>query len=346
MTKDILFIADVKNSAIATSSRQWKNIIGGEVIYCTDFVSPVNLLKSIVRKNPNTILFTWRGGLREILKDPKSTKYLQKSLINSKILFSVPDYVGLRFISSEEQLFKFADGVTVVSEKLLNLYSDLHQDEDLPYFILRDLPDLNLIDKLNLRIQSRKNQVIWVGNSKWGERLGYSDHKGYKRFIQPIFVKLRHLDPNLKTISIDRGKKFVPLERSLEEIRSSKFLLQFSDSEGTGLPIIESCGLGTIPITRDIGVAKELLQGSLQNLIVTTADEAVERISQLKNIELHDVLIDSYDRYIKGCKESIKSINLDCVSIRVANRRNYLVKKNLKNYFLVRSRWIYRYFKN
>ena len=346
MTKDILFIADVKNSAIATSTRQWKNIIGGDVIYCADFVSPVNLLKTIVRKNPNTILFTWRGGLREILEDPKSTEFLQTNLINSKILFSVPDSVGLRSISSEAQLFKFADGVTVVSEKLLNQYSELYQDEDLPYFILRDLPDLNLIDKLNLRIQKRKNQVIWVGNSKWGERLGYSDHKGYKRFIQPIFVKLRHLDPSLKTISIDRGKKFVPLERTLEAIRSSKFLLQFSDSEGTGLPIIESCGLGTIPITRDIGVAKELLQGNLQNLIVSTAEEAVKRIFELRNTELHSVLIDSYDRYIKGCKESIKSINLDCVAIRVTKRTNYRVKKNLKNYFLVRSRWVYRYFKN
>jgi hypothetical protein len=346
MTKDILFIADVKNSAIATSSRQWKNIIGGEVIYCADFISPIHLLKSIGRKNPNTILFTWRGGLTEILKDPKSTKYLQKTLINSRILFSVPDYVGLRLTSVEEQLLKFADGVTVVSEKLLNLYSNLRQNEDLPYFILRDLPDLNLINEINLRIQNRKNQVIWVGNSKWGERLGYSDHKGFKRFIQPIFAKLSKLDPNLETISIDRGKKFVPLERALEDIRSSKFLLQFSDSEGTGLPIIEACGLGTIPITRDIGVAKELLQGSLQNLVVTTADEAVERISELKDIEMHDALINSYNRYIKRCKESIRLINLDCVPIRVTNRRNYLVKKNLKNYFLVRFKWIYRNFKN
>lgn len=345
MRLNILFIADVNNSAIATSSRAWKKIMGGEVLYSAHFLSPMQLLRAASRKNPDIILFTWRGALSEILKDSKSTKYLQTSFINSKIIFSVPDYLGLKPTSSDEQLLKFADGVTVVSENLYAIYSQMNE-RIIPILVLRDLPDLNAINKTMLQKVNKKSQVIWVGNSKWGEGLGYIDHKGFKRFIQPIFASLHKLDPKLETIAIDRGSKFIPLENTLEMIRNSKFLLQFSDSEGTGLPIIEACGLGTIPITRDVGIARELLQGTLQQFIVTNADEALTRISNFKNNDITEQLIKAYENYIQKCISTIQSIEFRNVPIRLAERKNLKVKTSVKNSLWIRLRWIYRFLRN
>ena len=54
MIKDFLIISDTNNSAISTSSRQWKKILGGDIVYCTDFHSPIQLLKAVVKKRPNT----------------------------------------------------------------------------------------------------------------------------------------------------------------------------------------------------------------------------------------------------------------------------------------------------
>lgn len=345
MRLNILFIADVDNSAIATSSREWKKLMGGEVLYSANFFNPMQLLKAVNRKNPDVILFTWRGALSEILKDSKSTKYLQTSLVNSKIIFSVPDHLGLKPTSSDEQLLKFADGVTVVSENLLSEYSRMNH-RIIPLFVLRDLPDLNVINKIKMQKVNKKNQVIWVGNSKWGERLGYIDHKGFKRFIQPIFAGLSKLDPKFDAISIDRGLKFIPLEKTLEMIRTSKYLLQFSDSEGTGLPIIEACGLGTIPITRDVGIARELLQGSLQLFIVANTDEALERISSFKNNDITEQLNKAYEDYIQKCRSTIQSIDFSDVPIRLGERRDFKVQRNVKNSLWIRLRWIYRFMRN
>jgi glycosyltransferase involved in cell wall biosynthesis len=345
MIKDFLIISDSKNSAISTSSRQWKKILGGEIVYCTDFYSPIQLLKAVGKKKPNTILFAWRGALSEILKDSNSTNYFNQNLSSSRVLFSVPDHMGLKFRSREIELLNFADGATVVSEKLFVEYSKMCRGET-PILVLRDLPDLDLIKKTNQSIDLKKNQVIWVGNSRWGEKLGYFDHKGYKRFIKPIFLRLKKIDPGLETVVIDRGKNFIPLDQTLEEIRLSKFLFQFSDSEGTGMPIIEACGLGTIPITTDVGIAREILSGGLENLIVKNTDEALKRFSELKNQEMKEALMNSYNDYVEACKASINSIKFDRLSIRATRRHNYVIESNLKMSFKVRLRWIYRYLRN
>ena len=251
----------------------------------------------------------------------------------------------MRFRSKEMELLNFADGATVVSEKLFLEYSKMCRGKT-PILVLRDLPDLDLIKKTNQRINLKKNQVIWVGNSKWGEKLGYSDHKGYKRFIVPIFLQLKRIDSRLETVAIDRGKNFIPLDQTLEEIRLSKFLLQFSDSEGTGMPIIEACGLGTIPITTDVGIAREILRGELENLIVKNTDEALKRLSELKNQEMKEALINSYNQYVEVCKASINSINFDRLAIGTTRRHKYVVESNLKMSLEIRLRWIYRYLKN
>jgi glycosyltransferase involved in cell wall biosynthesis len=54
----------------------------------------------------------------------------------------------------------------------------------------------------------------------------------------------------------------------LREIASSRILIQTSNSEGTGLPLLEALALGTTPITNKVGIAEEILIGPLSEFVI------------------------------------------------------------------------------
>jgi glycosyltransferase involved in cell wall biosynthesis len=133
--------------------------------------------------------------------------------------------------------------------------------------VLHDLPDVQKIrDLRNLRRQS--GGVIWVGNSKWGERYGYKDFKGYEEIVAPLKRELEAEHPSLNFRVFDSAIRRVDNKCILSEIANSRVLVQASESEGTGLPILEALGLGIIPVTTNVGVATELLTRELSEFIV------------------------------------------------------------------------------
>jgi glycosyltransferase involved in cell wall biosynthesis len=109
--------------------------------------------------------------------------------------------------------------------------------------------------------------------------------------------------PNLEFEVLDSKKIRVSNQEVIEKISRSRVLLQTSDSEGTGLPILEALGLGVAPVTRDVGIAKEILLGELSKFIVNTDLDDIEKTIQIalkfKNREL---LINTYDSFISRAK--------------------------------------------
>jgi hypothetical protein len=334
---------DQPSSAITTSCLQWARILNGQILYSNDFISQKKLLKKIKSLDPRVIFFAWRGALIDIIKQPENLEFIKNNLQNSKILFSIPDHMGVNNKTAyEEFILKYADGYTVVSKELYELYSDIYPLSK-PTAIMQDLPNCDLVNTIFLEKIEKKGQIIWVGNSVWGKRLGFQDHKGYYRFVLPLFKMLDDLRIPLNQKIIDRGIKFTPQVETLRKISQSKYLVQFSDSEGTGLPIIEACGLGTIPITTEVGVAKDLLNNDLSDLIVKNINEAVEIIIKYKDLDIGDKLTNIYHLYVQNVERNIKKIDFNQVKIDKIRRSFYINNSSSVHKFKICLMWLYRY---
>ena len=268
----LLVIVDDHFSAIglAASARKSEELI--EVLAANDYYTPFMLLKAIEERKPTTVFFAWRGALRDILQCGWRPRRVFKKLNQVSIGVLIPDLMGLETgaISQETRIIDLVDFYMVTSKELYSLYSFRFPKKP-PSGLYRDLPNLALIDSLkNENSSARKQRVIWVGNSKWGVHQGAVDHKGMNEVVIPLRDKLRQ---NIDFWLIDSTEKRLPHEMVLREIRDSKVLIQTSKTEGTGLPLLEAAGLGTITITTDVGVASDFLQGELQKLIVERSVE-------------------------------------------------------------------------
>jgi glycosyltransferase involved in cell wall biosynthesis len=133
-----------------------------------------------------------------------------------------------------------------------------------------------------------------------------------------------------------------PNELVLQKIAESEILIQASVHEGTGLPLLEAIGVGTIPITSDVGIASEVLTGDLEHLIVDRKEESFEfKIRQVldSTSDLSSLCISAFDEFIK--KIAGEKITWERRETHLAQ-----VKVHLVNAFKVRFIWIYRYFRS
>jgi glycosyltransferase involved in cell wall biosynthesis len=184
-----------------------------------------------------------------------------------------------------------------------------------------------------------RSGLIWVGNSLWGSNYGYVDHKGFAEIVQPLLKRnLPFIPFRIRDSSTNRA----PNEKVLREIAKSEILIQTSAHEGTGLPLLEALGVGTVPITSDVGIASEVLTGELKHLIVERSTDSFERkILELgaSTEQLSNLCISAFDFYIE--KVSGETIKWD--------RRDPTFDESEGNFFLaakVRFIWIYRFLRS
>jgi glycosyltransferase involved in cell wall biosynthesis len=179
----------------------------------------------------------------------------------------IPDLIGIHHVSeSEQNRIAMADGVLVTSKELQEKYHSVYGVENVQ--VLHDYPPFREIEAVREEESVRNPlQIVWVGNSEWGKRAGFVDHKGLMTFAIPVIEEIRKSRPNITFISIDSAVEKIPYSSVLRTIRSSACLIFTSGSEGTGLPLIESAILGTPVVTLNVGVAPEILKGVLANLI-------------------------------------------------------------------------------
>lgn len=341
MTQRIGIVVDSEHSALGTAAISRSKLLNAEVIFALDFQSPEKLLKRLLSKNLDLVLFSWRQSLIDIL-NVSSTSNLNLFQKKSLLVVLIPDHLGESesFHRDEIRLLKYVDYYLVTSQKLFDFYS-LLPDIPKPAGIFHDIPNVELIRQVREKaLVKRQNQAVWVGNSKWGHRQGFRDHKGFNTIVQPlrsIFSRHSHCT-SLVTIdsAIDRKSNM----ETLQIIQESGVLLQTSRSEGTGLPVLEALGLGTTPISSDVGIAKEIL-GNFSNLIVAPDAEVFH--STIHSERIHPSL-----RECEAINIFENFITLISNEKLPAYERNEKILKDWKktiwvNQFLLQMKWGMRY---
>jgi hypothetical protein len=334
-----VMVVDSRNSALDLVARERSKMLDIEICYATDFVSPNVLLDYLLASDKTRILFAWRGALREALEVRSSAKRYKELLEVKTVHMLVPDLLGTNpeFLTSEARLVNITHGYWVTSNELRRIYALLFPQK-IPTGVLHDIPDTTLI--LRIRdMKLRRSGIIWVGNSRWGSNYGYVDHKGYEEVVKPLLRKNIPLTPfRIRDSSVGRA----PNAQVLVEIAESEILIQASLHEGTGLPLLEALGVGTVPITSDVGIANEVLTGELKHLIVErSADSFEQKIRELGASAHHlsNLCFSAYDFYVENARREI--INWDRRETTFDEyERNFLVAAKM------RLIWIYRFLRS
>jgi glycosyltransferase involved in cell wall biosynthesis len=332
----ILLVSDTESSAISIVARERAKLFDADLIYSTNFRNPLSILDYIKRNHYGGVLFCWRGALKEGMNLPRFRKIYRQLAENTALHCLVPDFLGLNplFLEEERNLLANVHGYWVTSQQLFNIYKQTFPDTP-PKGILHDLSNADLISKSYSNSQELK--VFWVGNSQWGKRYGYSDHKGFRRYVKPLISRFKSKIPSLTFEIIDSHERKVSNEELIKRMSRARVVIQTSDSEGTGLPILEALGLGVVPVTRDVGIASEVLQGDLSKFIVEASIEDFEdAIMEALAFQNRGLLLESYQKFIKGAQSELVTWE--------KFQLNY--KFNSANFFIVMRVvfiWMYRY---
>ena len=338
-THPFIIVVDNRNSALALVAKQRGKILPSEICYASDFKSPTSLLNYLLASDRNRILFAWRGALREALASRKNMRKYRQLIESKTVHMLVPDLLGTKpeYLISETQLVNATHGYWVTSHELRNVYTRLFPSR-VPSGVLHDIPDISSILKIR-EMELKRSGIIWVGNSQWGSNHGYVDHKGYAEVVRPLMMR----DLPFKMFKIrDSSISRTPNEMLLREIAESEILIQASINEGTGLPLLEALGVGTIPITPDVGIAREVLTGHLEPLIVERSVDSFElKIRDLvrSNGELSYLCISAFDFYIDKVKDEI--IEWHRCEIDVDS-----IKGNSVTAYKTRLIWLYRFYRS
>ena len=333
-----VIVVDSKGSPLWSTamSHSLKNNV--EVVAAIDYATTRKLVQTIVFGKPDFVIFSWRGAIDAVFQSHYSREKLLE--LDPWIFLLIPDYLGVnRFSSKEQQRIDMCDGILVTSTQLMQEYQNLYEVKEIQ--LLHDLPDLDLIKVVREKNLTRiKNRVIWVGNSKWGERAGYQDHKGLKRFVLPTeeILDSRHKGVSFKLI--DSAHEKLPYVHVLEEIAASECLIVTSESEGTSLPILEAVAVGTPVVCFDVGIASELFTKGLKSQIVQ------------KNLDLLASKIEytlaNFEKLSSACQSSFEEyifkVGNDLERLRFSPDKDGTWRIKKSSYKPIDSlKWIYRW---
>jgi glycosyltransferase involved in cell wall biosynthesis len=335
-----IFVVDKENSALWNSAIVRARNIDGIVVAASSFVSLNSLINWLMKQKIENILFSWRKPLINLM-DSRQLYY--KLISTKKIFLLIPDYTGLRKdkFKTESHLLSMCHGHFVTNRELAKLYNELFPF-DIPTRVLHDLPDFLKIDEvlesIPVKPSNYPKKVIWVGNSRWGARQGYKDHKGFYNFILPLIKIFENHHNCFELEIIDSATEPMSHLKTLESIRKSDFLLQTSASEGSGIPILEALAMETICLTTPVGVANEIFKDpSSVNLIDRNIAHIHERLHKLQSTSFDSILSGIYENYISSIIED--ELNYSMFRSPVIYRS---VVPNPINHML----WFLRYVKN
>jgi glycosyltransferase involved in cell wall biosynthesis len=338
-----IFIVDEIDSPLWKVASTHALRSGDRVLAANQYLSPAALIRDAFEQTTSYLIFSWRGAFDSVLESGSAWRELTKHEI--PIFLLIPDLLGIHQISKHEQnRINTADGILVTSQELFLKYSEIYTTKNIQ--ILHDIPPLDSASFFSKDSISRNpRKLIWIGNSKWGERAGFVDHKGLYTYALPAFEKLKNVYTDLSITVIDSASEKLTYDRVLSELASSACLLFTSNSEGTGLPLIESAALGTPLVTFDVGIASELLQGDLEKLIsAKNLDEFCAKVTYVidNNEKLSRMILEASKDYLTIISEDIGRLELR--DLKSGTWRSQKPKWNLLNFLKWKYRWI-RYLK-
>lgn len=331
-------VVDSRDSAIGLAAFARKNQQGSLILSSSDFMSEYHLIRAIEKINPRVIFFAWRGALVSILRSRAMSKLFRTTFPEVAIGLLIPDVIGLEpaRINTEVELLKYVDFYLVTSVQLWDAYSQ-HVPDFPPLSLYRDLPDLELLSQVREESSCVINDFIWVGNSRWGSAQGKIDHKGLREVALPF---LAQLGEKVKFEIIDSSVKRISHKQVLQRIKSSRILLQTSVSEGTGLPVLEAAGLGTVVVTTRVGIVNEFFLGPLAPLVVDRSQEgfaAGVTYASHHNRQLSKLMLERFDSYIAEVRKDRIPL---LVPAKVKRESQLNSPYALLDHFKWLSRWI------
>jgi glycosyltransferase involved in cell wall biosynthesis len=337
------FIVDKPQSALWLSAKQRVELTGGKVICASHYSSPNKLLNFLVNRGHGKIIFSWRTPLIDFAKIQKLELELNTLRSTNFIFLLIPDYIGLdnKFLESEKFLIELCDGYLVTNQELFANYS-LYFPNKPPMSVLHDLPNWKEIEKIRLENEkpiNTKRKVIWVGNSSWGKRQGFKDHKGLHSVIKPLIQEIRKSNNCCEIKYIDSKEGLLSHSEVLKEIRSCDILLQTSHSEGTGLPAIEALGLGTNVISTQTGIAPEIFKDEKSQNIV-------ERDYRIIHKRIHSLELKSELMNVKLFYKYLEIAKGEDITIPKKSKFKFQSNKSIFGNLEIRIIWYLRFIKN
>jgi glycosyltransferase involved in cell wall biosynthesis len=324
-----LYVVDKYGSALWNAAMARCTLGTGLVITADEFKSPKILLKFIVESEYDYVFFSWRKSLYDISRIRNSGKLLTNLYITKVILLLIPDYLGLddKNFQKESQILNLCHQYFTTNSDLATRYAKKFPNHSKPK-ILHDLPRFDLIEEIITNYPKQEShktkKVIWIGNSRWGERQGYKDYKGYESVILPLKKLFENHSNCFNLQIIDSAEKSMSHLETLIKIRQSDYLIQVSVSEGTGLPVLEAISLGTNVLTTNVGIAQEIFDSRTSLNIVSR--DAVFIHNRLHELEKENLLTSTdliYRQYIKKIiNESLEPQNKNMkASITIPNNQ-------------------------
>ena len=337
---NVLFVVDSKNSALYTAACARTKVGGGSVIAASEFSSAKTLLNFLLRVKPDTIIFSWRQALLECSFSLQNQNLLRKIHESSVIGVLIPDHQGLdsKHWLKELTTLALCDFYMVTNTILFKSYTQLIPEFP-PVSILHDLPNRELMEQVRRnspKLNENALRVIWIGNSKWGERQGFLDHKGFQEVIQQLIKLVDECENHISFEIIDSSVRRIPHKKVLERIRQADVLIQSSSSEGTGLPILEALGLETDVMTTDVGVANEIFFQDHKEKLIDRDPRAI--LVKLKTYSKPNpsVLRNLYLEYCRIAEsERIPDVQLTSITFSTFSTLRTRVRSSLK--------WRYRF---
>jgi glycosyltransferase involved in cell wall biosynthesis len=281
----IVFVVDIRGHAFDFVAKSIK--FPGEItiLYWSDYSTAKKFTQQLESLQPNLVHFFWRKQLEQVFQELQNRAKNYSNLKMSHFTFSVPDHL---YISNSELIesldtFRNSSAYIVTSQKLLQIYKKkIFLPE--PYGVVHD-NSIQTWPNLSKRRNEKVLRVLWVGNSKWGEWIGKIDYKGLFSVVIPG-LKMANKDKLIANLEIiDSSSKKLSHHEVLERMANADVILQSSESEGTGLPLLEATLHGAVPISTDVGIAKEFIPSNLQDFLIVprNPNALAERLTHLYN---------------------------------------------------------------
>jgi hypothetical protein len=336
----IAVIVDSLKSALGFSALARQEYEDSVIFAANEYTTPSKLLKAVEDVNPTVVLFSFRNAFLDALSNKASFTLL--SGLHRRALFGllIPDYLEI------ENSGPNVSGITLNSIDFLlttnfdleNKYKDLYGSA-CHISTYHDLVDIDLIHSHRKIDQIESKSIIWIGNSKWGARQGKVDHKGFREVITPLINSTASEDIEFRII--DSAKKRLQHHEVLQKLSKSSILLHPSNSEGTGLPVLEAALLGCYPITTNVGIAQELLGQKFPFLIVERKFESFEKAIRL----IQELNGSDRDKLVQTAEEFRLKILGERVPRNLENKRTTFPHRlGVLKRILLLVRWNYRYF--
>lgn len=337
-----LVVVDSLKSALGYSALARQKSENSIILAANQFASPNGLLKAITQAEPDVVLFAFRNALLDGLLLNSSFRRLRNLHKSAVLGILVPDYLEIEDNGSQvsQMLIETIDFLLVTNLDLAAKYTKLYSGK-CHVSTYHDLVDLNSIHTHRNVEGILPRQIIWVGNSLWGKRHGKVDHKGLYEIVTPL-----RGSPSLKGFSfkiIDSSVMRRSHHEVLSEIGKSAILLHPSQSEGTGLPLLEASLLGCFPITTNVGIAKELLGKDFGFLIV---DRDVQKSEEAIAIALE--MDNSHrEKLIQTAEEFLRRVSHERIPTDLKSKGTTIKFHSSKfRQVLVLIKWIYRFYNN